>query len=337
LSRRWRAVLAAGLLAIAVVGIGQGADVPPPRLQGTFLQLTSGHAAWTDEDWRRLFGYFVRLRISELVVQWTLYDDVAFYPGSRPSPVSGALPAVLRRADEHGMTVTVGLAHDSAYWAKVARDPALVEVYLRTLEQRSLGVARELAPIVAAHRSFAGWYITEEIEDGSWKDPKARAVLFDYVRRLAGSVRTLRPGATVAISGFSNAETDPAVCFDFWRSLLRAAPVDVVMFQDGVGAGKQKLAFLPLYLAAVRDATVAVGRDLQVIVETFQQVPDSATFKAVPAPWERLERQLEIAAAASTRRGLQAFSVPEYMTPLGGPDAERLFERYLTRLRAKPD
>jgi hypothetical protein len=273
--------------------------------------------------------------VTELVVQWSKVDEVTFYPtGRAPAPAAAAvLPAVLRHADEHGMKVTVGLAHDTAYWTKVARDPALVAVYLAAQEQRSVAVARELVPVVAPHRAFAGWYITEEIEDGSWKAPKAREVLFDHLRRLAGRVHAVRPGATVAISGFSNAETDPATCFEFWRALLRAAPIDVLMFQDGVGARKQRLSFLPLYLGAVRDATAAAGRDLQVIVETFDQVSDTP-FKAVPAPWERLERQLALAAAHSSRRGVLAFSIPEYMTPLGGAEAARLFERYL---RALPD
>ena len=331
----WRDLGVLGLvLALCAGTVAHGAQAPASRLQGTFLQLNNGHAAWTDENWRTLFAHLTRLRVTELVVQWSQYDDVTFFPGGRaPAPSAAAvLPAVLRRADEHGMTVTVGLAHDSAYWAKVARDPALVAVYLKTQEQRSLEVARALVPVVAPHRGFAGWYITEEIEDGSWKDPKMRAVLFDYLRRLATGVRALKPGATVAISGFSNAETDPATCFEFWRSLLRTAPIDVLMFQDGVGARKQRLSFLPLYLGAVRDATTAAGRDLQVIVETFDQVSDTP-FKAVPAPWERIERQLALAAAHS-RRGVLAFSIPEYMTPLGGPEAARLFERYL---RALPD
>jgi hypothetical protein len=95
---------------------------------------------------------------------------------------------------------------------------------------------------------------------------------------------------------------------------------------------------LPLYLTAARNATAATGRQLQVIVEIFQQVADARDFRAVPASIDRVERQLEVAGAVSAAAGPVAFSMPEYMTPLGGAAAERLFDDYRRRvLRASPD
>jgi hypothetical protein len=124
---------------------------------------------------------------------------------------------------------------------------------------------------------------------------------------------------------------------DFWTRLLQAAPIDIFMFQDGIGARKQRLSFLPLYLEAAREATRASGRELRVIVELFQQVGDGDTFEATSAPLPRIERQLELAVAYSMA-GAIGFSMPEYMTPLGGTAAERLYEGYLKRvLRATPD
>ncbi len=335
MARRLR--IALGLAAALVTGAAptRAADEPPPDgLRGTFLQLTRAHGTWTDEAWRSLFGDLRRLGALDVVVQWTVYDDTAFYPTARYVPVAHPpLEPILTLADELGMTVTVGLAHDPAFWSKVNRAPALVEPYLRTLQVRSEAVAGELVPLVTRHPSFRGWYITEEIEDGSWKDARARAALFESLRRLAGALRAMTPGAKIAISGFSNAETHPTTFGEFWTSLLRTAPIDVLMFQDGIGTKKQALSFLPLYLAAARDATTVNGRDLQVIVEIFQQTGDGGTF--VPAPLPRIERQLKLARRYSGARGPIAFSIPEYMTPLGGAAAERLFEAYLTRI-ARP-
>jgi len=162
--------------------------------------------------------------------------------------------------------------------------------------------------------------------------------LFEYLGRLALSVRALKPDASVAVSGFSNAESAPATFGAFWTSLLQAAPIDVMMFQDGIGAGKQRLSFLPLYLAAAREAAQTTGRELQVIVEVFQQLNDPTGFKAVPAPFDRVARQIDLASTYSAARGPIAFSIPDYMTPLRGPDAERLFQAYVrSRVTAKPD
>src|SRR5205085_11451107 len=82
----WRS-LAVGLTAAMVCAAGVSAEPAPPRLSGTFLQLWSTHGTWTEEAWQRLFGYLERLRISEIVVQWTVYDNIAFYPSARHAPV----------------------------------------------------------------------------------------------------------------------------------------------------------------------------------------------------------------------------------------------------------
>ena len=334
----WRP-FAAGLTVAVLCAAGLGAEPAPPRLQGTFLQLWSTHGTWTEETWLRLFGYLERLRVTELVVQWSVYADIAFYSSERHTPVpQPPLSTILRLAAQRGMTVLVGLASDPAFWSKVTREPALVQSYLRASRARSEAVARELVPLVASYPSFQGWYISEEIEDGTWNDARARTILFDHLGALATTLHRLTPGARIAISGFSNAQTQPSTFGEFWTRLLQATSIDVFMFQDGIGVGKQRLSFLPLYLRAARDAAGASGRELRVIVELFQQVGEAGRFTAAPAPLDRIESQLELAGTYSSSAGAIAFSTPEYMTPLGGPAAERLYESYLKRvLRVRPD
>jgi hypothetical protein len=62
------------------------------------------------------------------------------------------------------------------------------------------------------------------------------------------------------------------------------------------------------------------------VVELFQQTR-TKPFRAQPASWERVAQQLKIAASYAPD-GIMAFSVPEYMTPLGGPEADNLFKAY---------
>ena len=280
----WRAA-SVGLVLVILggAGIAQEADKPrAAKLHGSFIQFSNAQVSWTDDSWRQLLGYFARLGVSQVVVQWAVNDNTAYYPSAIHRPVF---------------------------------QPPLEKV-----------------PLVGKHRSFRGWYITEEIEDATWKKPDARSVVIAHVRELATNLRALKPDATIAISGFSNAETTPATFGQFWSDLLRAAPVDVLLFQDGIGVGKQALSSLPLYLAAARDAASRNGRQMQVVVEIFQQVTTTPAFVAVPAPLDRVTRQIDVAATYSSAPGPIAFSIPEYMTPLGGPDAQRLFEAYLARL-----
>src|SRR5919204_2208729 len=305
----WRS-LAVGFSAAMLCAAGLGAEPAPPRLSGTFLQLWSTHGAWPEDTWQRLFGYLERLRVGEIVIQWSLYDDLAFYPSARHAHVpQPPLPLIMRLAAERRMSVLVGLASDSAFWNKIARGPELVESYLKAQRARSESVAREVMPLVASEASFAGWYISEEIEDGTWKDPRARTILIDHLRELAAALRVVTPAARIGISGFSNAQTQPSTFGEFWTRLLQAAPIDVFMFQDGIGARKQRLSFLPLYLEAARDATRASGRQLQVIVELFEQTGEAESFAAIPARMDRIERQVELASAYSAPTGVIGFSI----------------------------
>ena len=298
------------------------------RLQGTFLQLTAAHGDWQPADWTKLFGYFKELRLTQLVIQWTVYDDLAFFPAPEYQQVAQPpLPTIMQLADAAGLKVWVGLAHYPGFWEKIRRDPKLVEIYLRRVRLRDEAIAGRLAPQLRNHPSFRGWYIPEEVDDVNWQEAPAQEVLFAFLRDLTAFLHKLTPGATVAVSGFANGRTDPKTFGRFWQSLLGVSAIDTVFFQDGIGAGKLKLDELTLYLGALRQAVQTQSRELQVVVELFHQVSERP-FRAQPASWELVLRQLEVAARFGTG-GILAFSVPEYMTPLGGPEADKLFKAYL--------
>ena len=85
----------------------------------------------------------------------------------------------------------------------------------------------------------------------------------------------------------------------------------------------------------MHQAVTAGGREFWVVVENFHQTAGAPLseepFEAEPASMERLHRQLDIASRFSTGE-IIAFSIPEYMTPMGGEAAGRLFEAYRRRL-----
>jgi hypothetical protein len=323
------------LLAAALVLAAAPARAADPPLQGTFLQLTQSHGTWTRAQWEALFADLRTLRMRRIVVQWSLHDGTAFYPSQRHRAVERPpLPLLLELADRDQMQVVIGLAADSGYWTSITRDADRVEVYLRRLRLRSEGVAAELAPLARAHASFAGWYVTEEVDDVNWLEPARRALLAGYLRDLTAKLKALTPGAPVAVSAFSNARCDPEALEAFWKALLAAAPVDAVLFQDSVGALKLTLGHLPLYLDTMQRAVEGSGRRLGVVVELFEQVGgeplDRGPFKAVPAAPERVQKQLALVAGRGAA-GTLAFTVPDYMRPELGPQAARLWDDYRAR------
>ena len=306
-----------------------------PRIGGTFLQLLNHHQEWKAEDWRRLFDEFSAMRMSRVIVQWSVSEDLAFFASTSfrhgPTP---PLEMILDLADARGMKVSVGLWHDPGYWRNVAAPAAAVEVYLRRARLRATAIAEELAPSVASHPSFEGWYISEEIDDTNWVEPQRRKILKEHLESLSASLHIPVPNAIVSLSSFSNARLDPGALEVFWKSLLAGSSIDRLLFQDGIGAHKLELEYLPPFLSAMKRATAASGRSLAVVVEVFDQTSgpggDSSVFSAVPAPLARIDRQIALAAQFATP-DIVAFSVPEYMTPAAGEASRRLLEGYMRK------
>lgn len=329
---------AAVLVSPALLTQSSTAREPAPhvRLAGTYLQLLSAHARWTDTAWRRLFASFRELGLTRLVVQWSVYDGRAFYATPGDQSARAPLETIMRLAGETGVEVRVGLVQDSQYWTAIRREPRAVAEYLATLRRRALATAQHVAPRLAVQSPFGGFYITEEIDDTIWRSAERRAVLFTHLRELSDGLHALAPDRPVAISGFATSATTPRGFEEFWSALLAAAPIDAVIFQDGVGARNLTLEHLPSYIDAIKRAVAVRDRRLEIVVEVFTETDDRRdirTFRAVPAPLARITRQIEIAGRAGVP--LIAFSVPDYMSPLGGRGARALYESY-RRWLARP-
>lgn len=330
------AFLLSSIVCISTTPSAFAADEQAPlRIQGTFIQLLSSHGEWHKDRWEALFTQFKELGLSRLVVQWSLYEDLAFFQTSDYRSVSHPpLENILALADAAGIDVFVGLYHDPNYWKNIDQGTDLVKPYLQHIRYHSTVLAKSLTPLLKQHASFRGWYISEEIDDISWQMQEKRHVLFEHLHLLSEYLHKLTPNEQVAISGFSNAATDPETFEIFWSSLLQVAPIDIVLFQDGIGVNKLGFRELPFYLRAMNNAVVANARDLMVVIEIFSQtegIPlDNNPFLAVPAPLERIEHQLQVSSEYSEKN--IAFSIPEYMNRQGSPEAQLLYEHYRSHL-----
>lgn len=308
------------------------------RLDGSFIQLLEYHGRWGDEEWQRLFEAFAELGLNELVVQWAVHDRTALFGSEGNASAPRPLEQVLAHAQRAGMRVLLGLVYDPRYWSEEARAPDRVGALFDTLLARSTATARALLPLVARHPAVTGWHICEEVDDRSW-DAARRPHLFAYLAQLADTLRSLAPGSRVAVSGFTDARSQPPDIETFWRELLAAAPgIDRVLFQDGIGADKLELTDLGERLGAVARAVRAQGRELSVVIQTFRDAREAhrsePPFSASPAPLARILAQMEAAFAHTP--SLIAFSVPEHMSPQGAAAARALYRDYLAHLSGAP-
>ncbi len=298
-----------------------------PLLQGTFIQLLERNGTWNKERWEKLFDTLQALGLRQIVVQWTLLDNRAFYVTQTFEQVSSPpLETILELADSRGIEVYLGLAADSCYWEMIKQPIQQRSEYLKRLRWKSERVAQEMALVATKHPSFKGWYIPEEIDDLAWRSPQSREQLYGHLTQLSAFLKKLTPGGMVLLSGFSSAHMNPASYEVFWRSLLREASVDMLLFQDGTGTNKLSGELLPHFLRAVRSATDANGKRLQVVVELFTMTSESP-FTAMPAPISRIMQQLQSAHDYATG-GITSFSVPDYMSLEGGSAATELLKDY---------
>jgi hypothetical protein len=277
---------------------------PAGGLNSTFLQWWASHREWEESRWVELFGYLRRLRVDELVVQWTRYDDEDYRP---------LLERTLALAADGGMRVWVGLAQESTWWRDVGGGPAAAVETLRRVGRMCGELGRELEGLCRTQRSFRGWYLPFELEDVNWTGEAAPA-LVEELERLRGEL------GKMAVSGFTNRVMGPAGLAQWWKRVARAG-LEQVFFQDGVGAGKMPLELWPAYLKALDQA---LGKKLRVVVELFEVV-EGEGLRA--APMERIARQVEVGRRLS-RGKLGSFSMVEYMTPLGGVAAGRNYELF---------
>lgn len=311
---------------------GTDAASAPPPFTGTFLQLLAGHADWDPGRWEALFAALAAIGVGEVVVQWSVIDATPTYPSRHfTAPAKISLPAVLEAARRHGLRLVLGLVHEGDYWTRIERDPKLVRVHFRRLLRDGLATARELLDLAGDNPALAGFYIPQEIDDRNWLDPQREKVLAEYLGDLTRGLHALAPGLPVAVSGFSNAFAEPELLGRFWQELLVATDIDRVLFQDGVGVGKLRPDEAEIFLAAVSRAAAEAGRRFTPVVETFSQVDgpplNDKPFRAEPAPLARLADQLRQAGRVP-HDGIVAFSLPEYCSPLAGPQATALYEAY---------
>lgn len=307
-----------------------------PALHGTFLQPLRAQAALPAEHWERLFTALAEAGVKSVVVQWTVHEHTPFYDSKAFGPA--VFPLVRIVADQcarHGMSYRLGLVEDPNWWSMIKREPVLLDLSLFRLRERHLVTARELAPLVAHDPAFAGWFIPQEIDDASFAEREKRALLGEHLALLGAELAPLAPGRGLAVSGFSNAFADPTTLAAFWRDLLRDTGFDLLLFQDGVGAGKLRPEDAAIYLHALGTGLLNSGVRLAPVVEIFEQTDgpplNDRPFAARPVSMDVLAARL--AMDFSVSQEVFAFSMPEYMSPTAGPKAARLYRDYLDWLK----
>jgi len=221
-------------------------------------------------------GDWGSLGIRELLIQWTVVDELAFIPGT-------GLPLASRLPD----------------WDRIARQPWAREVILglagrfqeteaRQNVDRLVELSKQISSLPTP-LNVSGWYFPVEV-DPTWSDaPRMGALLAELPRPLW-------------ISVYDSANVGARTLADWLESWL---PKDVgVFFQDGVGVYARDAMTARLYADTL--AAMLGQERLRVIVEAFR--PNGANgFRS--ATIEELSPQIE----ALSEHHLYLYDGPHYV------------------------
>jgi Domain of unknown function (DUF4434)/F5/8 type C domain len=287
---------------------------------------------YSQRQWRRELEAMKAVCMDTLVLQWTA--DTQKHTTVYPSGLAGftqntqhdLVDQVLRAADAEGMKVWLGTGFNDDWWSNVTYDRAWFLGEIAT-DKRLMD---DLWARYRHHRSLSGWYITQEPWNVDEPDAGKRAELAANLRDGLADLTTHAHQATrlpTEIAPFfypSGGDPDIGHWKALWSTVLSAAPIDIIVLQDGVGAGHTTIDQLPAWFAATREVIQAVRPATKLWVETETL--------SIADGWKPMGVNLFIADMLAVRPyvdGFLAFSFNHYQSPQRvNPLYFRTLERY---------
>lgn len=323
---RWRATalaLAAATLPLMCSDRDREHETLVGAFDATFVQIQVDQRAFDTERWKQELSILRELGIDLIILQYS-GDERGPYDRAGHAPVA----ALLAAADELGMHVFLGLYEDPTW-------PSIEAVYRPAPPLDSAVEARALGQLCSRSRACAGWYLPQEIDDGTWATTEQTTALREHVARTARMLRELTPHKVIAIAPYFTGVLGPAENADWWLDVLEPGAIDILIMQDGVGTGRATPELAGMYLAEMRPVADTLGIELWSVAELFQQTHgspvDDQPFAAVPIQPATLRHSLATEYPLVDR--IVAFAVLDYMDPRRGGAARRLYDDYAARCR----
>jgi hypothetical protein len=307
----------------ATPGAGKGMPI-----HATFLDEISWdipHQNWGYREWDRDFIAMKKMGINTVVMirsglnKWItapfrciLDSESVFYP-----PVD-LVEMFLTLADKHGMRFFFGMYDSGRYWLE-GQFQKEIDLNLKLID--------EVWAKYGHHRSFQGWYLSQEISRRTKNMSKVYAEVGKHAKEVSGGLTTL-------ISPYIHGvKTDQVMAGDKpitvkeheeeWGEILSniSGAVDILAFQDG------QVDYQELYDYLVVNKQLADKYKMHcwTNVESFDR---DMPIRFLPIKWEKLLLKLEMARKAGMEDVI-TFEFSHFMSPNSAYlQAGHLYERY---------
>lgn len=308
------------------------------KIKGTFLDEISHdipHQNWGEQEWNRDFGYMKKADIDTVILirsgyrRWQTFPSqvLTIKEGCYTPPVD-LVDMFLRLSDKWGMKFFFGLYDSGKYW-----NNGDYEKEIAINKQ----VIDEVWDKYGSHKSFAGWYITQECSRKTGKIIDVYASLGRYCKEVSGGLPTMISpyiDGSKNISQYNSAtKKEGAVTLSEhereWEEIFAGiqGAVDIVAFQDGHVEYDELVDFLQVN----KRLADKYGLECWTNSETFDR---DMPIKFLPIKWEKLLLKMGLAQKAGIENAV-TFEFSHFMSPQSAyRQAGHLYDRYLEYLKS---
>jgi hypothetical protein len=290
-------------------------------------------AKFSREQWEYAVKEVADVGMKYLVLLATVEGGKAFFdtplaPKAKELNCGDPIEAMLSAADTYGVKFFVSTGFLGGWLGdKTLTDPKLAKGRFEVMAQ--------VAGKYAHHRSFWGWYLPDEAGIG----PYFRDAYIEHVKMYGREARRLAPQSKILIAPWG---THTAVCDDKYVGQLERLDADIIAYQDEVGCRHatietSRAAYEKLRRAHDRVPQRALWADVEVF--DWEGPANLPTSPLVPAPFQRIKRQLEAVSpyvdVVTIYQYQGLFSRPGSKAPVSHPGTTKLYGDYVDWLKSE--
>ncbi len=298
----------------------------------TFIQLNRDIAEKTTGDWIKDMKQMHAIGIDSVIVQWCAEPGVLYFESDdlEYDEQYPALERIIKAATDQKMKVCIGLYQDPDYWTQItARDRVLRDYFLVRIVKNE-AVQKALIKEFGNEDVWTGYYIPDEIDDLTWRQPGKSKRIKQYLELLCKRLRLNDSSREINISAFFRGRTAPDIFMNNMESIVTSNTVDNLLLQDGAGNLDPSLQYTHIYYRVFKEKWPENYAKLGCVIELFQQESkDDEPFRAVPASPDRVEKQFEN--ATNYFDNIVLFTFSDYADPDLNKTAKKLYDYLKSR------
>lgn len=308
------------------------------KITGTFLDEISHdipHQNWGRAEWDADFSHMKAVGIDTVFLirsgfqRWLTYPSAVLMKeeGCYRPPVD-LVKMFLELADKHDMKFYFGLYDSGNYWWK-GEFQKEVDLNRRVID--------EVWKAYGHHKSFKGWYLTQEVSGRTRKVAGLYAQLGKHCKEISNNLPTfISPwidGKKAVMAASNNLSKQDGITLQeheaAWDEIFSAVKgaVDAVAFQDGHVEYHQ----LPGFFEVNKKLADKYGMECWTNAESFDR---DMPIKFMPIKFEKLRLKLEAARQAGYDKAI-TFEFSHFMSPQSAYlQAGHLYDRYKEYIRS---